>query len=281
MKTRITSLLLVLTVTMSFGQSLSQTLTTYLQQLPSGVKVNLAVESLTDSKNAFFHVADEPVPAASVIKLPILIEAMEWVKEGKLNLDEKHTLLATEKTGGSGILGTYPAGSTLAYQDLITLMMTHSDNTATNILIQKLGMDAINRRDQSLGLKQTRLNRVMMDTLAAKQGRENYVTAREMNSLLKKIYHHEVATPVLCDQMIDILKNNRDTLTIPRLLPKTVAIAHKTGMLAYVRGDVGIVYRNDGPAKGPFVLSVFVQGTTTEEAERIIGELAQLGYKQL
>ncbi|GAB3254684.1 serine hydrolase [Larkinella harenae] len=254
------------------AQSLPDQLTTYLQKLPTTVRVNVALEELAGSTQ-FYHQADELAPAASVIKVPIMVETMEQVKVGKFDLEQTHVLQASEKTGGSGILKSYPDQSQLTNLEVLTLMMTHSDNTATNILIRALGMDNINQRMRSLNLPQSQLNRVMMDTLAAKQGRENRVTAREMNALLKKIYRKEVATPALCDQMIEILKANRDKNTFRRFLPQSAVIAHKTGELSYVRGDVGFFYVNK-----PFLLSVFVQGTTTEEAEKIIGEIARMSY---
>ncbi|WP_234734901.1 serine hydrolase [Tellurirhabdus bombi] len=256
------------------AQSLSDVLTPYLQELPTKVQVNIAVESLKGRNQSFFHQADERIPAASVIKLPIMVEAMEWVKNGRLALDSLHLLLESEKVGGSGILHTYPPNSRVTYRELVTLMMTHSDNMATNILIRKLGMDQINQRIRAMGLSQSQLNRVMIDTAAVKRGIENYVTTREMNTILTKIYKKKLVTPSLCEQMIDILKQNKDTKAIASLLPATTAIAHKTGTLTYVRGDVGIVY-----ARKPFVLSVFVRGTTTEEANLIIGRLAEICFK--
>lgn len=256
------------------GLVLTDSLTAYLRQLPPNVRVSMATKSLTDSSVLFTHRADERVPSASVIKLPILLEAMEQAKVGTLNLDAIHVLTNAEKTGGSGLLQTYPEQSRISYRELLRLMMVRSDNTATNIFISKLGgCDAINRRMRTTGLTQSQLNRVMMDTLATKQGRENYVTAREMNALLEKIYRHQVATPALCEEMIAILKQNEDRVTIPRLLPEGTVVAHKTGTLAYVRGDAGIVY-----AKDQFLLSVFVEGVPTLEAERIIGDLALICY---
>lgn len=203
---------------------------------------------------------------------------MTQVQAGKLDPNEIHILVDSEKAGGSGTLSTYPHRSRIAYRDLMTAMMIQSDNTATNIFINELGMEAINRRMQSLGLTQSRLNRVMMDTLAVKQGRENVVTAREMNALLTKIYRHDILTPALCEQMLDILKRNEDTLTIPRDLPPGTVVAHKTGELTYVRADVGIVYANSARRTEPFVLSMLVQGIPTSEAERVIGRLARLCF---
>lgn len=268
-----TLFLLLSMISVVTGQSLSNSLTTYLQQIPAKARVSLDVQSLSDSSITFRYRADERVPSASVIKLAIMLEAMEQAKAGTLDLDEIHILTDSEKTGGDGVLKTYSHRSRIAYRDLIRLMMVYSDNTATNIFINELGRDAINQRMRTIGLTQSQLNRVMMDTLAAQQGRENYVTAREMSVLLRKIYRHQVASPDRCDQMLEILKQNEDITTIPSKLPKGTVVAHKTGTLTYVRGDVGVIY-----AKNPFLLSVFVEGVPTPEAERIIAEIALIGY---
>lgn len=268
-----TLFLLLRMLSTASGQQLTDTLTAYLHKLPANVRVSVAVNSLVDSSVTFEHRADERVPSASVIKLAIMLEAMEQVKAGTLDPDEIHILTDAEKTGGDGVLKTYSHRSRIAYRDLLRLMMIHSDNTATNIFINELSMEAVNRRMRTIGLSKSLLNRVMMDTTAARQGRENYVTAREMNTLLENIYRNEVTTPALCRQMLTILKQNEDTLTIPRLLPKGTVVAHKTGTLPYVRGDAGIVYSSN-----PFLLTVFVEGGSTPEAERIIGELALICY---
>ncbi|MBC8156328.1 MAG: serine hydrolase [Bacteroidetes bacterium] len=266
----------------AFAQSLPERLTAYLNTLPPAARVSIAVESLgmpsagagpTIDSVAFFQNADVLVPSASVIKLPILIEAMTRIQAGTLDPDEIHILVDSEKAGGSGTLRTYQHRSRIPYRDLLAAMMIQSDNTATNIFITELSLEAINRRMQTLGLTKSRLNRPMMDTLAAKQGRENVVTAREMNDLLKKMYYREIVTPALCDQILDLLKRNEDTLTIPRDLPPGTIVAHKTGELPYVRADAGIIY-----ARKPFVLSVLVEGLPTPDAERIIGRLARLCF---
>lgn len=264
----------------SMSQPTADSLTAYLSKLPAPVRVSMAVESLSDSSMRFYHRADELVPSASVIKVPIMIAAMTAAHEGKLDLEEIHILTDSEKVGGDGVLKTYSNRSRISYADLIRLMITISDNTATNILISDLSREAINIRMQSLGLSQSRLNRVMMDTMAVREGRENLVTAREMNQLLIKLYRHQLLAPALCEQMLTILKQNEDTLTIPKLLPRRAdgqptTVAHKTGVLPYVRNDVGIVY---GPK--PFVLSILVeQAGTAAAGEHIIAELALLAYQ--
>ncbi len=248
-------------------------LETYLSKLSPTIIVNLQVESLTGE----IYFSQGPavlVPSASIIKIPILVELMEQVKVGEINLDQTYTLVATDKTGGSGVMASYPDGQQMSLKEVARLMMIASDNTATNIFIRKLGQKKINDRMKHLGLASLQLNRVMMDTAAVARGVDNYVTARDINALLRLIYSHKVATPALCEQMMEFLFENRDTVTLPRLIPKNIKIAHKTGGLPYVRGDAGIVF-----AATPFVISVFVRGTPEKEAEKIIGEIGEICFK--
>lgn len=248
-------------------------LETYLAQLSPTTIVNLQVESLT-GEIYFSKGPAESVPSASIIKIPILVELMEQVKAGKVNLDETYTLGSADKTGGSGVMASYPDGQQMSLKEVARLMMIASDNTATNIFIRKLGREKINDRMKLLGLASIQLNRVMMDTAAVARGIDNYVTARDINALLRLIYGHKVATPNLCEQMMEFLFENRDTVTLPRLIPKTIKIAHKTGGLTYIRGDAGIVF-----AATPFVISVFVRGTPENNAEKIIGEIGEICFK--
>lgn len=246
-------------------------LNAYLQKLPAEITVSMSVENIK-GKKLFTHNEQIRVPSASVIKVPIMIELMEQAKTGKINLSEKYILSATDKTGGSGVIANEQEGIMYTIEELCREMIRVSDNTATNILIRRVGMENVNVRLQQLGATQTRLNRIMMDTEAVKQGKENWVNTLEINELLRKIYMKEVATPQLCDLMINILKKCEDNTTIPRNLPKELVIAHKTGGLPYVRGDAAIIYTDK-----PIILSIFVQGfKTTEEAEKIIAELAAL-----
>jgi len=255
--------------------TLISNLDVYLVQLPAEVKVNFQIESLQGQVYAS-RGPEEDVPSASVIKIPILVELMEQVKSGKLHLDGKYTLLETDKTGGSGIIAKYENGTILTLDELARLMMIASDNTATNVIIRKVGQEAVNNRMKKLGLPKLQLNRVMMDTAAVARGIDNYVTAREINTLLHLIFNNQVATPVLCERMISFLLANEDTATLPRLIPKDIRVAHKTGGLTYVRGDAGVVF-----TPKPFIISVFVRGITTEIAEKIIGEIGEICYLSL
>ena len=265
--------LILITATAAQTQPNTEDLRKYLANLPSSTVVNMRVESIGGAVY-FEQNATVSVPAASIIKVPILVELMEQVKENRLRLSDEHALKAVEKVGGAGAIVDLPEDTKLSINELARQMIISSDNTATNILISKIGREATNSRMKQLQLPGLQLNRLMMDTLAVKQGVENYVTATEINALLRKIYQNQVATPPLCGLMMQFLEANEDTLTLPRLLPKGVKIAHKTGTLNYVRSDAGIVL-----GKNPFVISVFVQGTTTAEAERIIGEIGAICYQ--
>ncbi len=257
------------------GQNLKNALDDYLSSLPASVRVGLSIEDM--SGNAlFFQNETLRVPAASIIKVPIMVEVMEQVAAGRINLLTLHSLKATDKTSGAGVLNARPVGSKISVLDLVRLMISVSDNTATNILIDKVGAKAVNTKMKRLGLINLQLNRKMMDTAAVAKGFENYVTPLEINALFRQIYLKKVASPAQCDLMMAILKSCDDTTTFRKLLPKALPMAHKTGELAYVRSDAGIIF-----AGVPFVISVFVEGTTTKEAEEIIGQIAERAYRFL
>ena len=281
MKIYLLPLLLTFSTYLSFGQNAPRRvdalrITDYLSRLPMAIKVSMSVEGM-EGEEFFSYRPTVRVPAASVIKIPILIELMEKVKAKQVDLNKVYTLQASDKAGGSGVIANLPDGKKFTIRELAQEMIRSSDNTATNILIRQVGMADVNQNLMRLGSTQTRLNRIMMDTMAVKQGRENYVNTIEINDLLRMIYNKEVATPALCDEMIEILKNCGDTTTIPRNLPKDVVIAHKTGGLPYVRGDAAIVY-----TKKPFIISIFVEGFKEEStAERIISDLAKICWENL
>jgi len=248
----------------------------YLSKLPSGIKATMAVENMK-GKSYFEHRTDVKVPSASVIKVPILMSLMEKVQANEMSLSKVHRLTNAEKAGGSGVLMNASEGKKLTIREIAQEMIRTSDNTATNILIREIGMGTINQNLMKWGATKTRLNRVMMDIEAVKQGRENYVNVLEINALLRMIYDKKVANPILCDEMIGMLKNCEDATTIPSQLPKDLAIAHKTGTLAYVRGDAAIVFTTQ-----PFVISIFVEGFDKEAtAEKIIGDLAKICWEGL
>lgn len=134
----------------------------------------------------FLHNEDQLFPAASLIKIPIMVACFKAAQEGRLDLKEKYVLKRKDRVGGSGILRRMRSGRVFTYEQLIDYMVTHSDNIATNVLIARLGFDYINSVFKQLGLEKTVLNRKMIDFSARDQGLENYTTAAEITQLLEK-----------------------------------------------------------------------------------------------
>ena len=131
--------------------------------------------------------------------------------------------------------------------------------------------------DQFLDIMLRAPFRLARDVIVHMKAGSGIVNVVEINALMRLIYDKKVATPPLCDEMISILKNCADTTTIPRNLPKNLVIAHKTGGLPYVRGDVAIIYTSK-----PFIISIFIEGfQDVNAAEQAIGDLAKICWEGL
>ncbi len=185
---------------------------------------------------------DMPLLAASVIKLPIMAHAFLMKEQGAVSFDERFVLQETDKLPSCGALNMLHAGIELTLGDLVRLMITLSDNTATNMLIKRFGMAEINATIDGFGLKATRLNRLLFDSEAGARGLENYISAGDMASLLERMYSGELVSESASAAMLDILKNQKLKGKLPLALPRGTAIAHKTGEDSGVTHDVGIVY---------------------------------------
>jgi beta-lactamase class A len=210
------------------------------------------------------HLERETFPTASTIKLAIVYELFTQAAEGRIRLDDTIKLDRSKAVGGSGVL--YEMGTpTMSIRDYAVLMVTLSDNTATNILIDRLGMDAITKRMQGLGLGATKLRRHMMDGAAARRGDENVSTPDEIARLLQ-------AMP---PDGIDLLKKPKEN-RLRKGLPPGVESADKSGELEGVRVDAGIVYARNRP----FVFCVMTTFLKDEgEGERAIEEIARAAYE--
>src|SRR5215472_2148164 len=150
--------------------------------------MGLAVKDLTSGEEFFIN-ADEIMPQASSIKIAVLANLYLQAQQGKLRLTDAYTVRTEDLVPGSDIMLGLSAGTTrLTLRDLATMMVAVSDNSATNVLIDRLGMDNVNAMLEGLGLHATRLRRKMMDLKAASEGRENVSTPREMMTLLETIY---------------------------------------------------------------------------------------------
>ncbi len=182
-------------------------------------------------------------PSASLVKTPLMGVVYKAQQDGLLNLEDEITLRNKHKTWGSGILKKYKPGKKLKIRKIVELMIIESDNTATNMLTDLLGFDYINNTFKNdFCLSVTRINRKIMDLSARYKGIENYTTAKEMGLFLEKLYKGEIVSKPASQEMIEILKKQKISDRIPRFLPHSLNIAHKTGFLRKVCHDTGIIF---------------------------------------
>ena len=189
--------------------------------------------------------ADEAVTAASTIKVPILAAALAEVNAGRLDL-ARPSVIPAERAGGSGVLRALPSLPALTLADLLTLMIIVSDNTATNVVIDLVGMERVNEFCTEAGLNGTALRRKMMDADAKRRGLENRTTARDQATLLDAIAWRSLLPAPLRAFALQALEGQQFNDGLPSLLPDSVIVAHKTGELPGVRHDVGVITGPDG-----------------------------------
>jgi beta-lactamase class A len=233
-----------------------------------------AIKDLSTGET-FFLRPDIVFPQASSIKLTVLLELMRQAQEGRVSLDEKHTIRRSETVAGDPILYMLGDGTvSMTLGDLAVFMVVLSDNSATNILIDRLGMDNVQAGIARLGLKETQLRRHMMDLEAARRGNENVSAPREMMTLLEKVHAGQALDAAYTKKYFALLKLPKES-EFHKALPDTVSIADKPGALEAVRCDTGII---DVPGH-PFILSVMTTYLAQEdEGERAIQDIARLAY---
>jgi len=208
--------------------------------------MGLAIEDLTNGEHYFLH-EDEVFAQASSIKITVLANLYLQAQEGKLKLTDLYAVQSSDLVPDSDIMnGLTPGVTRVTLRDLATMMVAVSDNSATNVLIDRVGMQNVNAMLDSLGLTHTRLRRKMMDLEAAKQGRENISSPREMMTLLDAIYHGKVLNKQSTDDFFKMLSTNKSSF-IPRDLPPDLKIANKPGELEAVRNDSGVVFVEGRP----------------------------------
>lgn len=194
---------------------------------------------------------EEAFEAASVIKLPILVELFRQLAAGEAREEESFTIGEADKLPSCGALNYLHTGLSVTLMDLAVLMIIVSDNTATNLLIRRLGMDNINSTIREMGMTTTRLRRLLFDSEASARGVKNTVSPAEIGRLLAALYRGEVVSPAASARMLSILGDQRLNGKFPFWLDGKVKCAHKTGEDSGITHDVGILY-----APQPFVLCV-------------------------
>jgi beta-lactamase class A len=261
---------------------------------------------------------DALFPMASAFKVPILVEVMSQIREGRFGLDDEIRVGKTDQHLGSGMLSSLTApGIVLSVRNLVNLMMLISDNSATDMLLGKVGAEAVNARLKSLDIKGMSVNRscqkLIMDFLgmdyakyghlpldevtAAERGGDwtpeedrkaiiafsadpqDQATPKAMTSLLAKIFRKEIIDPASCDLILEIMRQCQTGAgRIKGELPPGTTVAHKTGTIAGTVDDCGIIYLPDG--QGHVVLTVFTKNFMgeTKDVEAIIARIARFAY---
>jgi beta-lactamase class A len=208
--------------------------------------MGVAVEDLTSGEHYFLH-EGEIFAQASSIKITVLANLYLQAQQGKLKLTDLYTVQSSDLVPDSDIMnGLTPGVTRVTLRDLATMMVAVSDNSATNVLIDRVGMPNVNAMLDSLGLTHTRLRRKMMDLDAARRGRENISSPREMMTLLDAIYHGKLLNKESTEDFFKVLSTNKQSF-IPRDLPAGLKVANKPGELEAVRNDSGIVFVEGRP----------------------------------
>lgn len=227
--------------------------------------MGVAIVDLTDGR-AILKNADRVFPTASSIKIAILLELYHQEQEardglpGKARLNDIYDIDPKVLVDFSSIMaGLTPGLTKVTNHDVAQFMIAVSDNTASNVLIDRLGMENVNATLRALGLTKTLLRRKMMDFEAAKRGNENVSTPLEMARLLEAIYKGKALNKELTAEFIKQLSTLKES-EIPHDLPEGVQVANKPGSLKGVRTDSGIVFAKNRP----FVISVMTQNVPDE-----------------
>lgn len=241
-----------------------------IEQITRGVNASwgIYIKCLETSEEVAIN-ADAQMDTMSVIKIPLMVEALEQVKAGKLKLSDKYTLVREDILPGTGIIQRLDPGAVLSVKDLITLMIIVSDNTATDVLYRMVGgIDPVNKRMEALGLKQTRAGSLAKDWFAllrAAPSSEAFYrekkhpfglsTPREMGTLLEMMERGTLVDKASSDLMLQIMRGQLYRTRIPRHVTG-YTIPHKTGdFLPHVGDDVGVL--ESRPAGRRIVISVF------------------------
>ncbi len=256
--------------------------------------------------------ADRRFPAASICKVPILMELFRQVEEGRLSLDARRQLGEGISTHGSGVLKLLEDRPELTLCDYCRLMIGVSDNMATDLLLEAVGLEAVNSTLDALGFARTRVNMSMgrwhylmvgmaeepctrgndelmlekvrtdgidYDRLPFQDAPENNVTtAREMGEMLEQLCEGRIVSPQASADMVEMLKRCQDRGMIPRDVAPEVSIAHKHGSSSRIRGDVGIVFLPTGPL---IISALTLAGSDSGQGREAIARISRLAVEAL
>lgn len=238
-------------------------------------RVGITVRNLANGDQLSIR-GDETFPTQSLIKVSILATLMDEVKNGRMRLDERSTMIDRDKVGGTGVIHYLQSGDSFTLEDLAWLMITLSDNMATNLLLDKLDTRTVGVKMESLGLPHSKVfaKTFRRETSIAPDSSKKYglgvTTPNEMAHLLSLLYEGKAVSPALDSLAITMLLANQDDRMMTRWLPENVRVAHKTGTGDVSRTDCGIIYAPSAP------LSLCVLTTDNEDKSYAVDNAAHL-----
>ena len=216
-----------------------------------------------------------PMRSASLIKLFIMVALFEAVRGGSIDLSIQVAFKESDRVGGAGTLQHLSAGTAFSALEMIDLMITESDNIATNLLIDVIGMDEVNVSAGRLGFADTHLRRKMMDFDAAARGFENLTSVVDAARLLSRLHRQECVGKEADETMCGILERQTDRCKIPLLLPSGTVCKNKTGELPGVENDAAIIC---SPV-GAYIIAVMTDGLPNpEEARQTVATISLYLY---
>ncbi|MDZ7706204.1 MAG: serine hydrolase [Trueperaceae bacterium] len=252
-------------------------------------RTSLALYRFSDDMQ-YHHRSETTMPAASLIKLPILCAALAEVEAGRLSLEQRVRVTADDTVGGSGVLHALHPGVELSLYDLLTLMIVVSDNTATNMVIDLVGQDAINDWCEAHSLVHTELVGKLQlpdakQNEAQRRGERNATCAAEMLRLLVRLQRGRLLPDETTTTALEIMKKQQFHEAMGRYLPRDgglepspITLASKSGCLRGVWHDAGIVYRNGEPLYALVVMTTDARDTSfgvEQEGVMLIAKLSE------
>jgi beta-lactamase class A len=234
----------------------------------------VGVSILGPTGETWSHHGDRKFGAASTVKIPIMAEIYRQIDAGERALDDIHVYTEADTTMGSGVMLHLHTGLEFTLNDLIYLMISISDNIATNILIRMAGMENVNRTMARLGMRNSILGREMKGRPATKGEQEHWATPNDYVAAVRAILDGEAASRASCDKMAAMLETQQNGRRIARYLPQAAAIrwGSKTGSVAGVTNDVGFV---EGP-NGRMIIAVYCENFPDQHVgEQVIGDVAR------
>jgi beta-lactamase class A len=239
-------------------------------------RVSIVLKDLRTQRSWSYH-PDDLFPAASLIKVPVMIAAFYKISAGEFSLKDRLVLRRPTRVGGSGSLKWRPDGTRLTVEDLLVHMINESDNTATAMLIDALGLGYVQQQFPRMGLLYTGIYPEGMSIKGGRVAHENYTTSREMTMLLEKIYRGEAVDKYASSVMLDILKRPKAVPSrLAKGLPAGWEIAHKTGLLRMACHDSAIFFT----PHGDYVMTVLTgQNRSYQAAKDFISRLGHITFR--